>query len=215
MPILPPCTAAASFAAPAQIPRYARDDTRFVWRLHQRRRQPPISNLRLQPQYHGFIRALLLVLLLLFPPSSPRPRTPTGERSRPSDSGCTFPRSGRHGHARRGAARGSPGRVEQEVGFTIEEKIDVLVMDPLAVANGSAWPLLGSPRLVLWTNPPEPDSVIGPNRDWVEMLASTRRHISHICSGRREALSAASPPRFSRSARSPSLRGGSPKGMRR
>ncbi|HEU5163194.1 MAG TPA: hypothetical protein VFV54_08640, partial [Thermoanaerobaculia bacterium] len=76
---------------------------------------------------------------------------------------------------------GSIGRVEAEVGFTIEKKIDVLVMDPLAIANGSAWPLLDSPRLVLWTNPPEPESVIGWNRDWIEMLAVHEvAHLAHL-----------------------------------
>jgi hypothetical protein len=72
-------------------------------------------------------------------------------------------------------------RVEAEVGFTIEETVDVLVMDPLAVANGSAWPLLGSPRLVLWTNPPEPESVIGWNRDWIELLTVHEvAHLAHL-----------------------------------
>ncbi len=85
--------------------------------------------------------------------------------------------------ARHAAARleGARDRVEEEAGFTIEETIDVVVMDPLAAANGSAWPILGSPRLVLWTNPPEPESAIGFNRDWIELLAvHETAHLAHL-----------------------------------
>ncbi|HVR42257.1 MAG TPA: hypothetical protein VMS56_02330 [Thermoanaerobaculia bacterium] len=72
-------------------------------------------------------------------------------------------------------------RVEAEVGWTIEEKVDVLVMDPFAVANGSAWPMLGWPRIVLWTNPPPPESVIGANRDWIEILTvHETAHLAHL-----------------------------------
>lgn len=69
-------------------------------------------------------------------------------------------------------------RVEAEVGFEIEDRIDVLVMDPYATANGSAWPFIGWPRMVLWTNPPPPESVIGANRDWIEVL--TVHEIAHL-----------------------------------
>lgn len=68
--------------------------------------------------------------------------------------------------------------VEKAVGWEIETRVDVLVMDPLAVANGSAWPLLGAPRIVLWTTPPPPESVIGHNRGWIEIV--TVHEIAHL-----------------------------------
>ncbi|HEY0787440.1 MAG TPA: hypothetical protein VGE86_02265, partial [Thermoanaerobaculia bacterium] len=93
--------------------------------------------------------------------------------------------------ARRAAVRleASRDRVETEVGFTIEETIDVLVMDPVAVANGSAWPILGRPRLVLWTSPPEPESAIGFTRDWIELLAvHETAHLAHLLRPSRDPL---------------------------
>jgi hypothetical protein len=86
-------------------------------------------------------------------------------------------------------------RVEREVGWEIEEKIDVLVMDPVAVANGSAWPFLGWPRMVLWTNPPSPESVIGSNRDWIELLTVHEiAHLAHLLRPSRNPLRRALQP---------------------
>jgi hypothetical protein len=86
-------------------------------------------------------------------------------------------------------------RVEREVGWEIEEKIDVLVMDPFAVANGSAWPFLGWPRMVLWTNPPSPESVIGANRDWIELLTVHEiAHLAHLLRPSRNPLRRALQP---------------------
>jgi hypothetical protein len=69
----------------------------------------------------------------------------------------------------------------EEIGYAPPERVDVLVMDPLATANGSAWPFIGWPRLVLWTNPPGPASGIGTNRDWIEMLTlHEQAHLVHI-----------------------------------
>ncbi|MGH9456689.1 MAG: TolB family protein [Thermoanaerobaculia bacterium] len=85
--------------------------------------------------------------------------------------------------ARRTAARleETRDRVEAEVGWEIEEEIDVLVMDPMAVANGMALPFIGWPRLVLWTNPPPPESVIGFYRDWTEILTVHElAHLAHL-----------------------------------
>ncbi|HLF55612.1 MAG TPA: hypothetical protein VI942_02080, partial [Thermoanaerobaculia bacterium] len=58
--------------------------------------------------------------------------------------------------SRRLAARLESARtaVGAEVGHAPPERVDVVVADPAAIANGSAWPLLGSPRMVLWTTPP-------------------------------------------------------------
>lgn len=72
-------------------------------------------------------------------------------------------------------------RVEENVGFETDDRIDVLVMDPIALANGSAWPFLGYPRMVLWTNPPPPESSIGANRDWIEVLTvHETAHLVHL-----------------------------------
>lgn len=71
--------------------------------------------------------------------------------------------------------------VGQEVGFVPEQTIDVVVMDPISRANGSAWPFLGYPRMVLWTSPPGPESVIGYYDDWVELLTiHEQAHLAHL-----------------------------------
>lgn len=61
-------------------------------------------------------------------------------------------------------------RVVDAVGWQPEGVVDVLVMDPLAQPNGMAVPLLGAPRMVLWTTPPGPESSIGHYGDWQELL---------------------------------------------
>lgn len=71
--------------------------------------------------------------------------------------------------------------VETEVGFAPREKVDVIVSDPVASANGFALPILGWPRMVLWTSPPGADSVIGHYRDWPELLALHEdTHLVHL-----------------------------------
>lgn len=49
--------------------------------------------------------------------------------------------------------------------------IDVVVMDPEATANGTAYPLVGRPRTVVWTTPPRPGSELAEVSDWPEVLA--------------------------------------------
>jgi Tol biopolymer transport system component len=61
-------------------------------------------------------------------------------------------------------------RVVVEVGYDPTDVTDVLVTDPVAQANGMALPLLGWPRMVLWTSPPGPASVVGFYSDWQELL---------------------------------------------
>lgn len=71
--------------------------------------------------------------------------------------------------------------VAHEVGYTPSTRVDVVVMDPLSSANGAAIPLLGTPRMVLWTTPPEPDSVIGHYGDWSELVAVHEDvHLAHL-----------------------------------
>ena len=72
-------------------------------------------------------------------------------------------------------------RVSEEVGYSPEGKVDVLVIDPIARANGSAWPILGAPRMVLYTTPPGPESVLGYYRDWGELLLVHEDvHLAHL-----------------------------------
>ena len=72
-------------------------------------------------------------------------------------------------------------RLIAEIGYAPPQKIDVLIMDPMAQANGSAWPFLANARMVLWTNPPGPESVIGNHADWIELLAvHEEAHLVHL-----------------------------------
>jgi hypothetical protein len=85
-------------------------------------------------------------------------------------------------------AREAVGRLEgmrepliAEIGYAPAGKIDVLVMDPVAQANGMALPLLTAPRMILWTNPPGPESVIGNYTSWIDLLAVHEyTHLIHI-----------------------------------
>lgn len=76
------------------------------------------------------------------------------------------------------AVRAAVGR---EVGSVPSARVTVLVTDPLAVSNGSAWPSLDSPSIVLWPTPPDPRSAIGNSRGWAELLAVHEfAHIAHL-----------------------------------
>ena len=67
------------------------------------------------------------------------------------------------------------------VGFSPEGRVDVLVMDPVAQANGSAWPFLQRPRMVLWTTPPDPESGLGTFASWIDILAVHEQgHLMHL-----------------------------------
>ena len=85
--------------------------------------------------------------------------------------------------ARRAAARleSIRQRVSHEVGYRLDAKVDVLITDPIARANGSAWPFQGWPRMVLYTTPPGPASAIGYYRDWGEsLLVHEDTHLVHL-----------------------------------
>jgi hypothetical protein len=85
--------------------------------------------------------------------------------------------------ARRSAARleSIRERVAAEIGYMPGETVDVLVSDPVADANGMAIPILGWPRLVLWTSPPGPESTIGHYSDWAELLlVHEEAHLVHL-----------------------------------
>jgi hypothetical protein len=72
-------------------------------------------------------------------------------------------------------------RTIAEIGFTPADQVDVVVSDPLADANGAAFPLRGWPRLILWTTPPPPDSELGNYRDWIEdLVIHEEAHLVHL-----------------------------------
>ncbi len=72
-------------------------------------------------------------------------------------------------------------RVIAQVGYAAPGTVDVIVSDPVAQANGMALPLLGAPRMVLWTSPPGPASAIGTYNDWIELLALHEdTHLEHL-----------------------------------
>src|SRR2546430_6403773 len=55
--------------------------------------------------------------------------------------------------------------VVAQVGFAPEQMTDVLVGDPIAEPNGETIPLLDTPRIVLFAEPPDPDTQIGEDSD--------------------------------------------------
>ena len=67
------------------------------------------------------------------------------------------------------------------VGYEPTQRIDVIIDDPFRVPNGSAWPLLDAPRLVLWATPPNPREDIGTFVSWADMLATHEfAHLAHL-----------------------------------
>lgn len=71
--------------------------------------------------------------------------------------------------------------VGREVGSLPRQKVTVLVTDPFAVSNGSAWPFLESPSIVVWPTPPDPRSSIGDARSWPEILSVHEfAHVAHL-----------------------------------
>lgn len=71
--------------------------------------------------------------------------------------------------------------VVKEVGFAPEPITDVVVSNPVSYANGITLTLLDTPRIVLYTEPPEPESAIGEFHDWIELLTvHEMTHLVHL-----------------------------------
>jgi WD40-like Beta Propeller Repeat len=68
--------------------------------------------------------------------------------------------------------------VAKEVGFAPETVTDVLVENPIADANGITLPLLDTPRIILFTESPDPSEQIGEYSDWVDLL--TVHEVTHL-----------------------------------
>jgi hypothetical protein len=71
--------------------------------------------------------------------------------------------------------------VRQVVGYAPGRRVRIIVEDPSASANGSAYSFLGEPTISLWPTPPDPRSSIGHNRGPGEQLAIHEfAHIAHL-----------------------------------
>lgn len=71
--------------------------------------------------------------------------------------------------------------VSAEVGYAPPQKVDVLVGNPVAEANGVAWPFLDSPRMIFFTEPPGPDEQLGAYGHWIDLLAVHEvAHLVHM-----------------------------------
>jgi hypothetical protein len=71
--------------------------------------------------------------------------------------------------------------VSSEVGFTPSQTIDVIVINPIAEPNGSAWPLLDTPRMVFYAEPPGPDEQLGAFGHWIDLLSvHETAHLVHM-----------------------------------
>ena len=71
--------------------------------------------------------------------------------------------------------------VSREIGFTPPQKIDVLVANPYAEANGVAWTFLDTPRMIFFAEPPGPDEQIGAYGHWIDLLAVHEvAHLVHM-----------------------------------
>lgn len=67
------------------------------------------------------------------------------------------------------------------VGYAPPRRVTVVVEDPSAQANGSAYPFLDEPVIALWPTPADPRSNIGSTRDPSEQLAVHElAHIAHM-----------------------------------
>lgn len=79
--------------------------------------------------------------------------------------------------------------VAHVVGYAPTRRTHVVVDDPYAISNGSAWPFLKRPVINLWAAPPDPRDDIGEYRDWGEMLVSHEfTHIAHLTRPSRNAF---------------------------
>jgi hypothetical protein len=71
--------------------------------------------------------------------------------------------------------------VVRHAGFTPTTRVDVIVEDPQAAANGLAIPVVDRPVIILWTSPPASDSPIGSFVDWPQLLLTHEfAHIAHL-----------------------------------
>jgi hypothetical protein len=71
--------------------------------------------------------------------------------------------------------------VVAEVGFAPATVTDVLIENPIAGANGITIALLDTPRIILYAEPPEPETQIGQYSNWIDLLTvHETAHLVHL-----------------------------------
>ena len=81
--------------------------------------------------------------------------------------------------------------VVQAVGYDPERAVDIVVMDPYAMANGFALPLLASPRMGVFPSPPGAGSSLAHYHDWADDLVTHEDvHLVHMTMPSRNPLGA-------------------------
>jgi len=71
--------------------------------------------------------------------------------------------------------------VAQETGYSAAQRTDVLVVNLYAEPNGATLPLLDSPRIILFTEPPDPEDQVGEYGDWIDLLITHEMtHLEHL-----------------------------------
>jgi WD40 repeat protein len=71
--------------------------------------------------------------------------------------------------------------VAKETGYAAPQRTDVIVMNPLASPNGLTLPLLDTPRIVLFAEPPDPEDAVGEYGDWIDLLVTHEMtHLEHL-----------------------------------
>ena len=67
------------------------------------------------------------------------------------------------------------------VGYVPPKRIEVVVADPRAEANGLAFPFLDQPVVLLWAFPPDTESGLGDFTDWMDLVSVHEvAHIVHL-----------------------------------
>jgi Tol biopolymer transport system component len=78
-------------------------------------------------------------------------------------------------------AEGVRDQVGAMVGYLPDERVHIVVDDPVNDANGTAWTTLDAPTVVLWPTPPDPREEIGNFRVWNELLLTHEfAHVAHL-----------------------------------
>lgn len=76
-----------------------------------------------------------------------------------------------------------------ETGYAPSKITDLLVINPLAQANGATIPLLDTPRIVMFAEPPGPDEIIGDYSTWIDLLVvHEMTHMVHLARPSRNPL---------------------------
>ncbi|MBL4823390.1 MAG: hypothetical protein JKX90_07690 [Colwellia sp.] len=71
--------------------------------------------------------------------------------------------------------------IKKQQGRVLDEKVDAYIIDPFNAANGFAMPLSNAPYMVLFTTPPQSDSIIANSTGWQQLLVLHEYvHLVHL-----------------------------------